>query len=126
MRASDWLNTASGTVPFTTASTSLQPLTGQPGPGMPPSCTAPDVEQETAVWPVASPHVLPVVVGYDHVGESFALYEWVTHRLKEEGLLQHANIAAPAIISIETFEALMALAAMKLCARIGAPMEGEV
>jgi hypothetical protein len=60
MRASDWLNTASGTVPFITASTSLQPLAGQPGPGMPPECTAPGLAQSTRVCPLASPHVLPV------------------------------------------------------------------
>ena len=34
MRASDWLKTDSGIEPFITASTSVQPPTGQPGPGI--------------------------------------------------------------------------------------------
>src|SRR5689334_8011366 len=60
MRASDWLKTASGIEPLTTASTSVQPPTGQPGPGYPPTCRAPVVEHESLTWPVASEQVLPV------------------------------------------------------------------
>ncbi len=53
------MNTDSGTEPLATACTSVQPVTGQPGPGTPATWTAPAAEHDSAL-PAASAQVSPV------------------------------------------------------------------
>ena|SRR2546426_2712453 len=55
--------------------------------------------------------VIPVLVSYDNLGESFALYRWLTTRCTAESLLQQENVAPLTIATVDDFEGLFSLAA---------------
>lgn len=51
--------------------------------------------------------ILPVLVGYDELGEDVLLYQRIRHQCKEMGLLQQTGVAPLTLASIDRYESMM-------------------
>lgn len=55
--------------------------------------------------------IIPVVVTFEHFGDSFALYSWLRRRCERERLLYQSTVRPPSVMTVAEFELLISLAA---------------